>query len=209
MAGIFGGLQSLHTDAYDEVIATPGEETARIAVATQNILREEAGLVDVIDPLAGSYYVESLTDQMEEEIMAVIDHIDEAGGMFEAAESGVPHELIGDSARAFAGRVETGEQTIVGVNSYLIDERETTAPEAFRPDIDEITDLVAEFGDFKAGRSRAAVDKALEALAKAASDPDDNLFGRVIDAARADVTHGEIVACLRDELGFGQPLTVL
>ena len=136
--------QSLHTDAYDEVIATPGEETARIAIATQNILREEAGLVDVIDPLAGSYYVEALTDQMEAEIVTVNDHIDEAGGMFDAAESGVPHEMIGDSARSFAGRVETGEQTIVGVNSYQVDEHGTTAPAAFRPDIDEMSRFVAD-----------------------------------------------------------------
>ena len=209
MAGIFGGLQSLHTDAYDEVIATPGEETARIAIATQNILREEAGLVDVIDPLAGSYYVEALTDQMEAEIVTVIDHIDEAGGMFDAAESGVPHEMIGDSARSFAGRVETGEQTIVGVNSYQVDEHGTTAPAAFRPDIDEMSRFVADFSEFKAGRSKREVNRALEALAKATGDSDDNLFGRVIDAARADATHGEIVACLRDELGFGRPLTVL
>ena len=88
MAGIFGGLQSLHTDAYDEAYATPSEAGARIAVATQNILREEAHLTDVIDPLGGSFYVESLTDQMEEKIVAIMKTVDDAGGMYKAVEAG-------------------------------------------------------------------------------------------------------------------------
>jgi methylmalonyl-CoA mutase N-terminal domain/subunit len=86
---IFGGLQSLHTDAYDEAYATPSEAGARIAVATQNILREEAHLTDVIDPLGGSFYVESLTDQMEEKIVAIMKTIDDAGGMYKAVEAGL------------------------------------------------------------------------------------------------------------------------
>ena len=208
MAGIFGGVQSLHSDAYDEVIATPHEESARIAVATQNILREEAGLVDVIDPLAGSYYVETLTDEMEERILSVIEQIDEEGGMFAAAESGIPQTMIGDSALSFARRVDTGEQTIVGVNRYRVDD-ETLTPAAVRPDLDEMTSFVAEFVSFKTRRSSQSVTRALDALSRAAHDPDDNIFGRVVDAARADVTHGEIVGRLREELGFGHPLTVI
>ena len=116
------GLQSLHTDAYDEAITTPTEETARIAVATQNILREEAHLCDVIDPLGGSYYVETLTDQMEEEIEALIGKIDAAGGMYKAAEAGLVQSMIGQSALAFQERVESGEEKIVGVNCYQDDE---------------------------------------------------------------------------------------
>ena len=104
MAGIFGGLQSLHTDAYDEVLSVPTEAAARIAVATQNILREEAHLTDVIDPLGGSYYVEALTDQMEAKIRAVIATIDDAGGMYAAVEAGLRAAHIGDSALAFQER---------------------------------------------------------------------------------------------------------
>ncbi len=209
MAGIFGGLQSLHTDAYDEVIATPNEDTARIAVATQNILREEAGLVDVIDPLAGSYYVESLTDQMEEQILEVMATIDAAGGMFAAAEQGIPQEICGDSAMAFARRVDTGQQSIVGVNRYRVDDETDSAPPADRPDPEAMAVLVAEFVAFKTNRSANVVAEKLDALARSAHDPDHNIFGAVIDAARSDVTHGEIVHCLREELGFGHPLAVI
>jgi len=96
MGGIFGGLQSLHTDGYDEVFSTPSAEAARIAVATQNILREEAHLTEVIDPLGGSYYVESLTDQMEQKINTIISMIDEAGGMYKAVEKGIVQRMIGE-----------------------------------------------------------------------------------------------------------------
>ncbi|MDP3135535.1 MAG: acyl-CoA mutase large subunit family protein, partial [Burkholderiaceae bacterium] len=106
MAGIFGGLQSLHTDSYDEAFSTPTAEAARIAVATQNILREESHLTDVIDPLGGSYYVESLTDQMEHKIMAIIDLVDQAGGMYKAVEQGLVQKMIGDSALAFQRQVD-------------------------------------------------------------------------------------------------------
>ena len=97
------GLQSLHTDAYDEAIACPSEETARVAVATQNILRDEARLCDVIDPLGGSYYVERLTDQMEAEIEGVIARIDAAGGMYKAAEAGLVQTMIGQVGACVPG----------------------------------------------------------------------------------------------------------
>ena len=122
MAGIFGGLQSLHTDSYDEVFQVPSEAAARIAVATQNILREEAHLTDVIDPLGGSFYVESLTDQMEEKIVAIMQTIDDAGGMYKAVECGLVQRMIGASAMRFQRAVESGEQVIVGVNKYRADD---------------------------------------------------------------------------------------
>src|SRR5689334_19663870 len=122
MAGIFGGLQSLHTDAYDEVLSCPTEFGARIAVATQNILREEAHLTDVIDPLGGSYYVEALTGQMVEEILKSLALVQDAGGMYGAVERGIVQRMIGESARRFQAKVERGEQTVVGVNAYRVDE---------------------------------------------------------------------------------------
>ncbi|TAN54418.1 MAG: methylmalonyl-CoA mutase, partial [Betaproteobacteria bacterium] len=118
IAGIFGGLQSLHTDSYDEVLSTPTGEAARIAVATQNILREEAHLVDVIDPLGGAYYVEALTDEMERRIEALIAKVDAAGGMYAAVEQGLVQRMIGESARRFQDAVESGRQTVVGVNAF-------------------------------------------------------------------------------------------
>ena len=211
VAGIFGGLQSLHTDAHDEVLSVPTEEAARIAVATQNILREEAHLTEVIDPLAGSFYVETLTNRMEEEIEAVIARIEDAGGMYAAVEAGLPQAMIGESAFAFQEKVDSGEQTIVGVNKYQVDED----PDALlsplaRPDRKVIEDHIERFKAYKDERSQDQLTTALDALARAANSapgtPEQNVFAKVVEAAEAGATHGEICACLRRELGFGRPL---
>jgi methylmalonyl-CoA mutase, N-terminal domain len=208
MAGILSGLQSMHTDAYDEAVATPTEETARIAVATQNILREEAHLCDVIDPLAGSYYVETLTNQMEAEILSVIAKIDAAGGMYKAAESGLVQTMIGESALRYQEKIERGEEKVVGVNCYQVEETETPFKPTERPDLERMKAHVARFKAFKQDRSRGAVESALSALARAAQDEKDNIFAQVVEAASVGVTHGEIVSCLRKEVGFGRPLIV-
>ncbi|MFB9268982.1 methylmalonyl-CoA mutase [Bradyrhizobium erythrophlei] len=207
IAGILSGLQSLHTDAYDEAIACPSEETARVAVATQNILRDEARLCDVIDPLGGSYYVERLTDEMQAEIEAVIAKIDAAGGMYKAAETGLVQTMIGESALAFQEQVDSGERKIVGVNCYQIEE-DSTVPPAERPDADAMLRHVERFKTFKQERSQREVARALDALARAANSTDENVFEKVVEATEAGVTHGEVVSCLRRELGFGHPLIV-
>lgn len=209
MAGIFAGLQSMHTDAYDEAIACPSERTARIAVATQNILREEAHLCDVIDPLGGSYFLERLTDQMEEKILEVIRRVDEAGGMYRAAESGIVQRMIGESSLAFQSEIERGNERIVGVNAYTVDEADEPTVRVERPDGGSIAQFVEDFRNAKATRSEAAVKNAIDALARAAQDPQRNVYAQVVEAASIGVTHGEIVACLRRELGFGRPLIVL
>jgi methylmalonyl-CoA mutase N-terminal domain/subunit len=208
MAGIFGGLQSMHTDAYDEPITCPTEETAKIAVATQNILREEAHLCDVIDPLGGSYYVESLTDQMEEEILKVMEKVDAAGGMYKAVEAGLIQGMIGESAMARQELIESGEQKIVGVNAYQDDEGTIEEVPISRPDPIKMQQHIDNFKAFKHGRSQQAVNKALDGLTRAANSEDENVFAQIIDAAEVGVTHGEIIACLRKELGFGHPLVV-
>jgi methylmalonyl-CoA mutase N-terminal domain/subunit len=209
MAGIMSGLQSLHTDAYDEAITTPTEDTARIAVATQNILREEAHLCDVIDPLGGSYYVETLTDQMEHEILALIGKIDDAGGMYKAAESGLVQSMIGQSALAFQERVESGEEKIVGVNCYQDDNGARLSRTTERPDMARMNAHIARFKAYKAERNQADVARALDALSRAANSPRENTYERIVEAAEAGVTHGEIVSRLRDDLGFGHPLVVV
>jgi len=208
IAGIFGGLQSLHTDAYDEVLSTPTLEAARIAVATQNILREEAHLTDVIDPLAGSYYVETLTDQMEQAILGAMAAVDAAGGMYRAVEQGLVQQWIGESARAFQDKVESGEQTVVGVNAYLVPEecRPSALP---RPDARKMAAQVASLKAYKAARNAARLQAGFDALARAAQNPKQNLFAAVVEAAGAGVTHGEICGALRRELGFGQPLAIV
>ncbi len=206
MAGIFGGLQSLHTDSYDEVLSSPTESAAQVAVNTQNVLREEAHLTDVIDPLGGSYYVETLTDQMEREIRSVIAHIDAAGGMFKAVETGLVQSMIGESAREFARKVESGEQVIVGVNAYQTEEDASMRQPLERPSAEGVQDQLNRLQRFKADRDRHKVDRALYELAAAADSEKVNVYSKVVDAAIACVTHGEIVACLRREYGDGVPL---
>jgi methylmalonyl-CoA mutase N-terminal domain/subunit len=209
MAGIFGGLQSLHTDSYDEVLSTPTDAGARIAVATQNILREEAHLTDVIDPLGGSFYVEQLTDQMEAEILRVMKLVEDAGGMYKAVEAGLVQKMIGESARRFQAGVESGEETVVGVNAYQVDEDRSARQPLERPDPAHMKAHIEAFRAYKAARSRDAVQKALDALGTAAQDPGENVFGKVVEAAEAGCTHGEICGRLRKELGFGHVQAVV
>ena len=217
MAGIFGGLQSLHTDAYDEALSCPTQFGARIAVATQNILREEARLTDVIDPLGGSYYVEALTNDMEERIVALMDEIDAQGGMYKAVESGFVQRRIGESARRFQERIDRGEQVVVGVNAYQVEEDASARPALPRPDPALMEAHLAQFASWKKARGNADVQRALDVLARAATGKPavdggadaSNIFGCVVAAAETGATHGEICSTLRRELGFGQPLTVV
>jgi methylmalonyl-CoA mutase N-terminal domain/subunit len=209
IAGIFGGLQSLHTDAYDEALSCPTQFGARIAVATQNILREEAHLTDVIDPLGGSYYVESLTDEMERKVLAILAEVEAAGGMYRAVESGLVQRRIGDSARRFQERIDRGEQTVVGVNAYQVAEEADARPALPKPDPAEMGAHLASFASWKARRSATDVGRALDALARSTHDAGANVFAHVVAAAEAGCTHGEICGTLRRELGFGHPLVVV
>ncbi len=206
MAGIFGGLQSLHTDSHDEVLGTPTEAASRIAVNTQNILNQEAHLADVIDPLGGSYYVETLTNRMEEEIRSVIAAIDDAGGMYAAVESGLVQRMIGEAAVAFQHRVDSGAQTVVGVNAYRDDDDAGARKPQERPDMALIEAQIAKLAAYKAERDQGAAQRGLDALARAAAGEGDNVFEKLVAAIEAGATHGETVACLRREMGDGQPL---
>jgi methylmalonyl-CoA mutase N-terminal domain/subunit len=205
MAGIFGGLQSLHTDAYDEALSSPTEKSARLAINTQNILRDEAGLTDVIDPLGGSWYIENLTDEMESTIMGVINQIDDAGGMYRAAEAGLVQSMIGESALRRQQQIDSGEQAVVGVNCHQVDEPASDRASLERPDPAEIDRCLARLRDFKEQRSQADVLRALAELARVAESDKGNVFEAVVAAASARTTHGEIVATLREVYGFGQP----
>jgi len=206
IAGILGGLQSLHTDSYDEVLSVPSEAAARIAINTQNILREEAHLTDVIDPLGGSYYVETLTNKMEEKIRSVMDKIEDCGGMYKAVQDGVVQSMIGESAIAFQHKLDGGEQTLVGVNRYRTDAEEDPPGILERPQPHRIAEQLDVLERYRRNRDQGAVNTALDRLARAANRADANVYAGVVDAALAGVTHGEIVACLRGEFGDGAPL---
>ena len=210
MAGIFGGLQSLHTDSYDEVLSVPTEKAARIAIATQNILKEEAHLTDVIDPLGGSYYVEALTDQMEAKIREVIARIDAAGGMYAAVEAGLPQQICGDSALAFAaeGRRRRADRRRRQQVPRCRPRRRWRARRSSRRRARRWRRRSSGSSGSRPSAIRAQVRGALDALARAAESKDENVYERVVEAACAGVTHGEICAKLRQVYGFGQPLIV-
>ena len=170
VGGILSGLQSMHTDAYDEAITCPTEETARIAVATQNILREEAHLCDVIDPLGGSYYVETLTDQMEAEILDVMAKIDAAGGMYEAVGSGTV-QIDDRAVRPWPPRTaSTPERRRWSASTATSTTTTRASPPPMRPDPETMRAHVDAFVEYKAARSPAEVERAITALRRAAQE---------------------------------------
>ncbi|CAH2714832.1 Pivalyl-CoA mutase large subunit [Neobacillus rhizosphaerae] len=205
MAGILGGAQSLHTDSYDEALGTPIEEAARIAINTQNILAEESGIADVIDPIGGSYYLERLTDQMEEEVWGYIQKIDEMGGMLEAVRKGYVQKVIGESAEKYQRQVDSNQKVIVGVNKYQIDESEDKRPNLTRVDQKLVQKHLKRLENFKNRRDKSKVDEALSRIVSATNNDELNIFEETILAVSVGCTHGEIIETLRKCYGFGHP----
>src|SRR6266436_982466 len=205
LAAILGGTQSLHTDAYDEAFATPSPETARIAIQTQNILSEESGVADVIDPLGGSYYIEALTVEMEQKARETISRVEQIGGMFEAARTSYIQSEIGKSAHQFLQRIEQSHQIVVGVKMYQLSEEKYGTRPPQRPDPDLIAAQYERLRRYKAQRCQTSLHNALDYLARATDDTKINLYEALVKAAQAGATHGEMVKTLRTELGFGQP----
>ena len=191
MAGVLGGTQSLHTNALDEAVALPTRFSARIARNTQLIIAEESGIPHVVDPLAGSYYVESLTASVAAEARKLIQEVEELGGMTRAVESGMPKLKIEESAARRQARVDRGEDTVVGVNKYRVEDAE----EIEILDIDNTKvreQQIARLEKVRASRDEEACRKSLEALTKAAKSGDGNLLTLSVEAARARATVGEI-----------------
>ena len=200
LAGVLGGTQSLHTDAYDEALALPTDHAALIALRTQQIIAEETGVAHTVDPLGGSYYVESLTKQMEDGALDYFEKIDSMGGMVEAVEKGFPQREIQESAYQYQKAVERGDQTIVGVNKYQM------AGEMSEVPILVINEAVRDkqlqrMEQTKARRDPGAVAKALDQLKKDAADGA-NTMPATIEAVRAYATLGEICDALRDVYGL-------
>jgi len=191
MAAALGGTQSLHTNAFDEAVGLPTRTSARIARNTQLILQEETGITRVVDPLAGSYYLESLTASLAEAARKLIDEVEEMGGMTKAVASGMPKLRIEDSAARRQARVDRGEDVIVGVNKY----RSEANDEIELLDIDNTAvrnQQVARLNKLRAERDEAACTAALEALIRAARDKSGNLLALAIEATRRRATVGEI-----------------
>jgi methylmalonyl-CoA mutase, N-terminal domain len=200
LAGVLGGTQSLHTDAYDEALALPTDRAALIALRTQQIIAEETGVVNTIDPLGGSYYLEALTQKMEDEALDYFRKIDAMGGMVAAIERGFPQREIQDSAYQYQKAVERGEQVIVGVNKYAMTDEPSEVP------ILVINESVREhqlerLDQTRAKRDAGAVAKALDNL-KLAAQKNENTMPATIEAVRAYATLGEICSALRDVYGI-------
>jgi len=191
MSAILGGTQSLHTNSFDEALALPTEFSARIARNTQLVLKEETGITKVVDPLAGSYYVESLTHELVTGARKLIDEVEEMGGMTRAVESGMPKMRIEEAAALRQARIDRGEEIIVGVNKYQLAEE----PSVDILDIDNTAVREAQIRRIKEVRDNRVEKvciKALEALTRAAEEGTGNLLALAIDAARARATVGEI-----------------
>lgn len=191
IAGVLGGTQSLHTNAFDEALGLPTEFSARVARNTQLILREEAGLSKVIDPLAGSYYLESLTASLIEEASKLIDEVESAGGMTKAVESGLPKRRIEEAAARRQARMDRGEDIIVGVNKYA--PTEESQVEVLNIDNTAVrNNQIERLGRVRRNRDEKRCREALRAMTAGADDYSKNLLALAIEAARARASVGEI-----------------
>ena len=206
MSAVLGGTQSLHTNALDEALALPTDFSARIARNTQLVIQEETGITNVVDPLAGSYYVESLTDQLVKEARILIDEVEDMGGMTKAVESGMPKLRIEQAAALRQARIDRGEEVIVGVNKYQLEEE----PDVEILDIDNTAVREAQVAQLKKIRSERDADacqKTLDALTEAARTGEGNLLELAVNAARARATVGEISDALEKDWGRHQAET--
>jgi len=198
LAAVLGGTQSLHTNGFDEALSLPTEEAARIALRTQQIVAFESGVVDTVDPLAGSYFIENLTNEVEKKAWDLINKIDAMGGSVAAIESGFMQDEIAKSAYEYQRNIESGEKIIVGVNKFTINKEEPVPP--FKID-DSIRQLqVDKLNKLKSERDISNVNKCLESIAIAAKNGN-NIMPFVIDAVEAKCTLGEIADVLRKEFG--------
>lgn len=206
LAAVLGGTQSLHTNAFDEALALPSEESARIALRTQQIIAEESGVTNTIDPLAGSYAIESLTNALERAAWDYIAKIDEMGGMVRAIEAGYPQREIHEAAYRWQREVETKQRIVVGVNEYTVAEEPAIDLATVDPKLEEAQR--ARLAKFKAERDATAVSEALTQLENAAKTKD-NLMPPIIAAVKANASLGEIAGCLKGVFGQYEEVMIL
>src|SRR3954451_14980166 len=202
LAAILGGTQSLHTNSLDETLALPTETAARIALRTQQILAHESGVINTVDPLAGSFYIEELTNTMEKGCFDYIEKIDRFGGMVEAIEAGFPQREIWDASYQYQRSIDSGEKLVVGVNSFRLDEEEPY--DALYIDESVTGEQLETLARVRATRDARRVEETLQALRNAAAEEGTNTIPFILDAARAYATVGEISDALRDVFGTYQ-----
>jgi methylmalonyl-CoA mutase N-terminal domain/subunit len=198
LAAVLGGTQSLHTNSRDEALALPNEESVRIALRTQQIVAYESGVAETVDPLAGSYYIEAMTDRIEKEAMEYIDKIDKLGGAASAIDSGYIQKEIQDSAYRYQMEIEAGSRIVVGVNKFQIEEETPKGLLKVDPRVGEIQK--EKLIQLRKERDNGRVDQNLASLKKAAQG-DDNLMPYILEAVRSYATLGEICGVLREVFG--------
>jgi methylmalonyl-CoA mutase N-terminal domain/subunit len=199
LATVLGGTQSLHTNSYDEAWALPSEQAATVALRTQQIIAEETGVADTIDPLGGSYYLEWLTDEMEEKAFEYFDKIERVGGLLNSIKTGFLQREIAETAYRYQQELERDERVVVGVNKYQVDEKQPIDTlkineEAQRRQIERIVRV-------RDTRDNAKVQEALDELRKAFEDEKANSMYPIIKAVRAYATLGEIMDVGRKVFG--------
>jgi methylmalonyl-CoA mutase N-terminal domain/subunit len=198
LAAVLGGTQSLHTNSYDEALALPTEEAVRVALRTQQVIAHETGTTNTIDPLGGSYFVEKLTDEMEQAAYGYFARIDELGGMVEAIKASFPQREIADASFRFQREVDSGERTVVGVNDYRSDDGEIPI---LRIDPAMERKQVGRVQATRAQRDATAVERTLGELKRAAADPGQNLMPAIVECARARTSEGEMISALQEVFG--------
>jgi methylmalonyl-CoA mutase N-terminal domain/subunit len=199
LSGVLGGVQSLHTNSFDETYALPTEEAATLALRTQQILAEESGIPAVADPLGGSYFLETLTDQMEAEAAKYLAKIDELGGITQAIEQGYPQREIANAAYAHQRQIDRGERSVVGVNKYASSEPDRIP--TFKIDHSPEEGQVARVVDLRSRRDGGAARTALDGVRRACEHPEHNVMDAVLDAVTKNATLGEICQVFREVFG--------
>jgi methylmalonyl-CoA mutase N-terminal domain/subunit len=208
LASVLGGVQSVFTAAWDEAFSIPTEQTAELALRTQQVLAYETGVANVADPLGGSYYVEALTDQIEREALAIIDRIDRMGGMVPCIENGIIQKEIAVEAYRHQQRVEAGDHVVVGVNKFTRDEPERRQLELYEVDPKLAGQQYEDLTRVKSSRDNAQVSRALDNVREVARGKE-SLMPAIIEAVKAYASLGEICAVLRNEFGTFQEPTSL
>ena len=202
LAAVLGGTQSLHTNSYDEAIALPSEHAARLALRTQQVLAAETDLTKTVDPFAGSYAVESMTDDIEAAAGELIRRIDDMGGALAAIEAGFQKSEIERSAYQVAKQTDEGTRVVVGVNKFVADEEEPYEPLRVDPRIEQAQ--ASRLEQLRKDRDQRAVTKHLDAL-KAAAEGSANVLPPIRDALRVSATLGEVCDAMREVWGVYQP----
>ncbi|HEY2044884.1 MAG TPA: methylmalonyl-CoA mutase family protein [Jatrophihabitans sp.] len=204
LAAVLGGTQSLHTNSFDEAIALPTEKAARLALRTQQVIAYESDVTATVDPFAGSYVVESMTDELEAQIVELLSQVEDLGGAVAAIENGFQKREIEQSAYRIAQQIDSGDRVVVGLNRFTLDEEDHYEPLRVNPAIE--AEQAARLAKLRAERDNAAVDAAITAIKAAAAVPSQNVLYPLKDALRARATVGEVCGALREVWGRYKPV---